>query len=64
MDASACPNCGYRLKAEEKKTPKVQAKAPSAPKAAKSGKSKRAYLWGGIIIVVIIVIIAVALIMM
>jgi ssDNA-binding Zn-finger/Zn-ribbon topoisomerase 1 len=60
LDASVCPNCGYTLKADVKKTPAVQAKAPSAPKVAKPGKSKRAYLWGGIIIVVIIIIIVVA----
>jgi ribosomal protein L40E len=64
LDARECPNCGYRLKAEEKKTPAVQAKAPSAPKVAKSGNSKKAYLWGGIIIVAIVIIIIVVVSLM
>jgi len=64
MNANTCPKCGYKLKVEGKKTPAAEAKAPSVSKVAKSGKSNRALLWGGIIIIVIVIIIIAAALML
>lgn len=56
MDASVCPNCGYRLKAEVKKAPATAKAAAEVTKSA-ARKSSNAHVWGGIILMAILLII-------
>lgn len=50
MGANVCPNCGYRLRTEERKVPPVMPTMPTATVATRSGISK-AFV-GGIFVMI------------